>query len=363
MSDTEIIELDEPESRPTRARWHAGSLTIFLAPVVVVLAALLSVAFLRPASAPVVEPQRAQPTLILLTSIPLAIPPVVRTPVALAPVLADPEVLEDKHWTALGPAHAARGDVAEAVLNGSVYVIGGTGTSDDGRQVFRYDVTTGTRERAPDLPISIDHAMAATLGDRIYVMGGFIFGQPSTRVFSLGAKDRDWIEHSPLPSPRAAGGAVTLNGRIWLIGGVGVNGAQNREVWMWDGSGRWLFGDSLMPTPRDHLAVGTYKGRICAAGGNGGERAFECYDARLDEWTRLPDLRKPVIGGRAAEAAGWFWVVALDVHVYTVDHWQFGPHLESTRAGEAMAVVNDVIYVIEGATGRAAPMEMLHPQP
>jgi hypothetical protein len=36
VSDTQIIELDEPEPAATRVPWRAGSLSIVLAPVVVV---------------------------------------------------------------------------------------------------------------------------------------------------------------------------------------------------------------------------------------------------------------------------------------------------------------------------------------
>ena len=381
MSDTQIIELDEPEPAATRVPWRAGSLSIVLAPLLVVaLVASLVVPQLGDRATAKPEPTAAGETLARGGSVVVFEPPATATFIATTPYVVTPpfvatpsgpasaesgdaEVLEDQHWIGLGPSYPARGDVAEAVLNGAVYVIGGTGTADDGLHVYRYDLRTGIREPAPDLPVSLDHAMAATLRDRIYVFGGYVFGRPIDRVFSLGANDARWIEHSPMPAARAAGGAAVVGDRIYIVGGVTDNGGWIRDTWALDANGRWWTNLARMPTPRDHLAVGAYRGRVCAAGGNGANQAFECFDPARNEWGWMPDLRKPVVGGRAVEAAGWFWVVAQDVHIFTIDHWHFGPRLSTVRAGHALVAVDGALYVIETGLGAYARVEMLRPQP
>ena len=211
--------------------------------------------------------------------------------------------------------------------------------------------------------ISLDHAMAATLNDRIYVFGGYVFGVPTDRVFSLGANDARWIEHTPMPAPRAAGGAAVVGARAYIVGGVTLKGDWIRDTWAFDTGGRWRTDLPRIPTPRDHLAVGAYRGRVCAAGGNGANQVFECFDPTRNAWDWMPDLRRPVVGGRAVEAAGWFWVVAQDVHVFTIDHWHFGPRLNAVRTGHALVAVDDVLYVIETGLGAFARVEMLKPQP
>ena len=381
MSDTQIIELDEPEPAATRVPWRAGSLSIVLAPLLVVaLVASLVVPQLGDRATAKPEPTAAGETIAGGRSVVVFEPPATATFIATTPYVVTPpfvatpsgpasaesgdaEVLEDQHWIGLGPSYPARGDVAEAVLNGAAYVIGGTGTADDGLHVYRYDLRTGIRESAPDLPVSLDHAMAATLRDRIYVFGGYVFGRPIDRVFSLGANDARWIEHSPMPAARAAGGAAVVGDSIYIVGGVTDNGGWIRDTWALDANGRWWTNLARMPTPRDHLAVGAYRGRVCAAGGNGANQAFECFDPARNEWGWMPDLRKPVVGGRAVEAAGWFWVVAQDVHIFTIDHWHFGPRLSTVRAGHALVAVDGALYVIETGLGAYARVEMLRPQP
>lgn len=366
MKDAEIIDLDEPEEPPDP--WRAGSLSIVLAPLAVIALAASTVlwsmgrATPQHAAVPSSTPSGAFGETFIYT-LPSGII-ATRPPAILSGETGDPEMLANQPWMGLGPTYPSRGDVAEAVMYGDAYVIGGSGSSADGRQVYRYDPRTGMRTRAADLPISLDHAMAATLGDRIYVFGGFVFGEASARVFSLGANDSNWIEHTPMPAPRAAGGAAVLNGRVYIVGGVGADGSWIKDLWMWDARQRWSNMRSPLPTPRDHLAVGTYEGRICAAGGNGGEIAFECYEPVRNEWRKMPDLRKPAVGARAAEVAGWFWVIAQDVHIFTLDHWHFGPRLWTPRAGHAVVVIDDTMYVIEGAVGTAtARTERLSPVP
>lgn len=364
MSDTQIIDLDEPEPAALPQPRRAGSLTIVAAPLLVV-ALVIALTVPRFANKPTPEPEPTPASVFLITARPQVTLPNSVTPVgALSAESGDAEVLETQHWATFGPSYLARGDVAEAVLDGHAYVIAGTGTTEDGEHAYRYELHTGERERVADLPISLDHAMAATLANRIYVFGGYVFGRPSARVFSLGVNDARWIEHSPMPAPRAAGGAAALGDHIYIVGGVGENGDWIRGTWAYDTAGRWSTDLDPLPTPRDHLAVGTYRGRVCAAGGNGATQKFECFDPAHNQWSWMPDLRKPVIGGRAVEAAGWFWVVASDVQIFTLDHWHFGPRLNAARAGHALVEVDGTLYVIEGGMGLAnGRMEMLRPQP
>ncbi len=167
-----------------------------------------------------------------------------------------------------------------------------------------------------------------------------------------------------MPAPRAAGGAAVIDDRVYLVGGLGYNGDWIRETWAYAAAERWVTRLPPAPTARDHLTVGTYRGRVCAAGGNGGESAFECFDPVRNEWTSLQPLRKPIIGGRAVEAAGWFWVVGTDVHLLTLDHWHVGPRLNNSRGGHALVAIDGTLYVIEGGMGPPyGRIEMLRPQP
>src|SRR5437667_6430224 len=78
----------------------------------------------------------------------------------------------------------ARGEVAVAVLNGKIYVLGGSARGRDDQQlVEEYDPATDRwRERAP-MPRGLSHAGVVGMNGKIYVAGGF------TRNVHMGALD------------------------------------------------------------------------------------------------------------------------------------------------------------------------------
>src|SRR2546427_8673518 len=128
-------------------------------------------------------------------------------------------------WRRLADIPTPRSEVAAAVYQrDKVYVIGGFGGPD---RVERYDAVTGRWDRIADLPLGVDHAMSAavfgiqTSGDEgVYVFGGYA-GSAAARPFRLDVSTGRWSEVAPTPSPRAAGAAVAINTKIYIIGGAG----------------------------------------------------------------------------------------------------------------------------------------------
>src|SRR5688572_28791182 len=88
-------------------------------------------------------------------------------------------------WRRIPDIPTGRSEVAAAVFRNEVYVIGGFG----GARVV--EIFDGQRwRRGPDLPLGVDHPMAAALGDAagsgagVYVFGGNA-GGPTARSFRL----------------------------------------------------------------------------------------------------------------------------------------------------------------------------------
>src|SRR2546428_9474213 len=127
-------------------------------------------------------------------------------------------------WRRLADIPTPRSEVAAAVYQQEkVYVIGGFGGPD---RVERYDAVTGRWDLIADLPHGVDHAMSAavfgiqTSGDEgVYVFGGYA-GSATARSFRLDVSTGRWSEIAPMPSPRAAGAAVAINTKIYIIGGA-----------------------------------------------------------------------------------------------------------------------------------------------
>ncbi len=139
-------------------------------------------------------------------------------------------------WTRLPDMPARLGSVGVAAVDGKLHLIGGResrrietipglpfelgfGTV---RTHFVYDPARRTWSTAPQLPAEArDHAGIAVLGDRIHVIGGRVedVDQNLARHDVYDARTRRWTEAAPLPTPRSAGAAVVLDGRIVYAGG------------------------------------------------------------------------------------------------------------------------------------------------
>src|SRR3989475_8152097 len=127
-------------------------------------------------------------------------------------------------WRRLADIPTPRSEGAAAVYQqDKVYVIGGFGGPD---RVERYDAVTGRWDRVADLPHGVDHAMSAavfgiqTSGDEgVYVFGGYA-GSATARSFRLDVSTGRWSEVAPTPSPRAAGAAVAINTKIYIVRGA-----------------------------------------------------------------------------------------------------------------------------------------------
>jgi hypothetical protein len=270
-------------------------------------------------------------------------------------------------WGELRPAMpTARSEVASVVFAGTVFVIGGLGA---GTAVERYVPISAAWRREPDLPIAVDHAMAAAVpageGFGIYVFGGAVNGQASSRSFHLPAGADSWQEIARMPAPRMAGAAVTIGRRIYVVGGAASASALHKSIYAYDIDRKeWRIGPD-MPTARDHLAAVAVRGKVCAVGGrmlsmSRNLGAVECFDPATDKWEAHAEMPTPR-GGLGAAAIG-DKIVAVggerpegtfaDVEVLDLatGTWSRGQNLVHPRHGLGVVAIDRVIYAIGGGT-------------
>ena len=268
-------------------------------------------------------------------------------------------------WGEREPLPTPRSEVAAvAFANATIYVVGGFG---GGRVVERYVVLSRAWDRQPDMPVALDHPMAAAVvgGSRqgIFVMGGNADGRSSARVFRLGIGAPAWQEVAPMPFPRAAGAAVAIGRTIYVVGGAVDGRTLSNSLYLYDvEADKWSVGPDI-PTPRDHLAAVALGSVVCAVGGRRLDMsrnlgALECYDPSTNAWRRHADMPTPR-GGLGAAAVG-NKIVAVggeqpsgtfkEVEVYdaATNSWSRGQELPHPRHGLGVVAIDRVIYAIAG---------------
>lgn len=317
---------------------------------------------------------RPFPTLLLIALLlPGAIAPTtvsaqeVRYGDAVAPPTT-PASAESGEWTSLPPMPHPRSELAAAVVDGWIYVVGGFGGS---AQVECFHPASGTWATAPDLPQGVHHPGVASLDGVLYVAGGYADAGPATdALWAFSPESGVWEARTPMSTARGALGLAAVDGRLlYAVGGAEerLGGSVTGAVEIYDPvTDTWSSGAS-MPTPREHLAVTSGDGIVYAIGGraNGDEgdqhaAAVEAYDPATEAWEALPPLPTPRGGFTGVYVSGHVIVMggerrtttfdAVDAFNVATGEWTSLPPMPTARHGVATAVIGNTIYAIGGST-------------
>src|SRR5215207_4576100 len=265
-------------------------------------------------------------------------------------------------WRELAPAPSERTEVTAAVAGDRIYLVGGYRR--DGGTVATvevYDPAAERWERGPDLPVAVNHAMAATAGGAIHVFGGYVAGnRPGTAAFRF--ESGGWRRVADLPEGRAAGTAVALGGTVYIAGGIAPGGGLAANMLVYDVAGdRWSTAPGP-PTPREHLGGAGFDGLLYTVGGRtreaGNLAAFERFNPSSGRWSKLAALPTKR-GGLAAAASCSGQIVAVggeaaatfeEAESYDVRarRWRALPPMPTPRHGLGVVVAGTTLYTLAG---------------
>lgn len=279
-------------------------------------------------------------------------------------------------WKSMAPAPTARTEVAAAAVGGKIYVIGGFSEPSLSNiknlsittLVEAYDPATDEWTAKAPLPEGLHHVGIGSLGNRVYVIGGFkqsllSVWQPVATVYVYDPERDAWTEASPMPTARGALAVSEAQGKLFAIGGFDENG-NTAAVEAYDPIQNTWTARAPLPIPRDHLATATVKGAIYAIGGRR-ERDYgrnlsvtDRYDPAIDRWTRVADLPTARSGLTAAVIDDVIYVLGgespggtfatNEAYVQAQDRWYTMTPMPTARHGLGSAVVDQRLYALSG---------------
>lgn len=295
---------------------------------------------------------------------------------ATCPYAAGQEVRLPEGWEAL--TDVGSGPIQEhgvAELNGAIYNIGGIDRLlQTVPTVSRYNLTTREWRTAKEMPTGIHHPNVASVGGRIYVLGGL-----ETLAFSdldvayvYDPSADEWSEITPMGpnATRGASGVAVVDKQIYIIGGMRETKAVTM-LSMYDiTTDEW---NHMLPPipglPRDHLIGAAIDGKVFSVAGRDTQvlkvtDELLMYDPQTREWVEkspLPTARAGIAGGvvdgRIVVVGGEGNVefesgVFNEVEIYDPekDEWIDAGEMAVPRHGMGAASVNGKLYVPGGAT-------------
>ena len=221
---------------------------------------------------------------------------------------------------------------------------------------------------------------AAVANEKIYAVGG----HPD---YTFGAYDPQTNTWQPLaklpthPTPRDFFSVASVNGKIYAIGGWGINEWGQlynlvSTVEEYDTQTNTWRRVAEMPTARAHLAAVAVGEKIYAIGGwDGGQRlaTVEAYDPQKDRWESVADMPTPRTGLAATAVDGKIYAFGGTVPAFTgvggvryrksalveeyapkINSWRAVNNMPAAREDITVAVVDGKIY-IDGSDGEFTP--------
>ncbi len=155
----------------------------------------------------------------------------------------------------------------------------------------------GKWERKGDMPSPRGNLAAAVVNGKIYVMGGYE-DPPATmfqRVDEYDPLKETWTKKNDMLRPRLAFSASTVDGKIYIIGGGMFAGPAMSDVDEYNPVLNLWSKKARIPTPRRDFAAVVVDGKIYAIGGASGPpwrglSTVEMYDPAVDKWTQKADM-------------------------------------------------------------------------
>jgi len=223
-------------------------------------------------------------------------------------------------WASKASMTTARWGAGAAALNGKLYVFGGVQSSKIFYDVLEiYDPATNSWSTGPSMPIKLFGPAVTVLNDKIYVAGGLEFTPSEDRddvatVMVFDPALNNWLTIGTMPTGRGQGAAGTIDGKIYVVGGYlggeTVTGILESTI----SGGSW---NSLttMPTARGEMEAGVIGGKLYVVGG---------------------------LLGSGSDTA------VLEIYDPATNTWSTGPSMPTARAEAASGVINGIFYVIGG---------------
>jgi len=201
-------------------------------------------------------------------------------------------------WTTILPMPTPRAGMGIGVVNGKIYAIGGmTMPNGSFNTVEEYDPATDKWTRKADMPTRRFGLSTSVVNGKIYAIGGQgSWPNVISKVEEYDPATDTWSEKRPMQTARAHLSTSVVNGKIYAIGGVLEYPEIASIVEEYDPVANTWRKKADMPTARTFLATSVLNGRIYAMGGSTTDpdgppmSIVEEYDPATDTWTAKADM-------------------------------------------------------------------------
>ena len=295
----------------------------------------------------------------------------------------------ENSWVTKTSMQVSRTGAGTAAVNGIVYIMGGSQRYNVTGNEFSYRSINATEaynpmtdvwsQKAP-MPTSRDSFGAAAYQNRIFCIGGKsaskIEATNCTGVNEVyDTETNSWETKNPMPTPRYGLQANEVDGKIYLIGGwiqpeSSTISESSKKVEIYDPATDTWSNGSQIPIAVAGYSSAIVDGKIYVisgvASGSVKTNLTQVYDPETDKWSSGVPIPMSVSSAAAgavtgADVAKAIYVIggsnatyplngqfANQVFFPETNSWAAAAPMPVDRAGLALAVINETIFVMGG---------------
>ncbi len=263
-----------------------------------------------------------------------------------------------EQWTTLTDMPTNRERTASGVIEGKLYVVGGTSSLGNELSTLEvYDIATDAWTTKSSMSSARQELVGGVIAGKLYAAGGrSIFSSDALEVYDPGTNM--WTTKASMPDGRYGASAAVIDGKLYVVGG-NDGGIYRNDLYVYDPvTDTW---DTLepMPTARENATAGVLASKLYIVGGYNGSHLsiVEVYDPTTETWTAKPNMltaRSEAAGGALGDrliVAGGFnggYPTSVEVFDPVNNSWSYGKSIPSPRRAMSTAIVNDTIYFTGG---------------
>lgn len=202
-----------------------------------------------------------------------------------------------KKWKKCSKLPFSRSNAGVCALDGKIYCIGGWNGQAGIKQCDVYCPETDKWTSIAPLNAGRCQAGVFAFNNKIWVVGGSDAWNCLGTVETYDPETNQWNFCAPLLTARRGCGLAELNGRLYCVGGSDGNQSLKSTEYFDEVTQSWILGPSLS-TARSIVSVVVVQERLYAIGGFSGKKflnTIEYYDADAKEWTKFAKLEQPAV--------------------------------------------------------------------
>ncbi|XP_047018348.1 kelch-like protein 10 [Ictalurus punctatus] len=195
-------------------------------------------------------------------------------------------------WAHMSPMRSRRNDLSVCVLDGCIYVMGGSDGAEHLNTVERYEPENDKWSMIAPMHERRSEASATVLNGKVYVCGGFDGSEHLFTAEYYTPQTGAWTLIPPMMISRRGLGVVAYGGQVYAVGGFdGNNKLSDVEVYN-PQTNVWRKGPA-MNNQRSHFGIAVLDNLMFVAGGITHTTIMdevECFDEQTSEWHAVENM-------------------------------------------------------------------------